>query len=71
MASSKSPWLFISSDVRFGYQFVGPGCEPAGGFRFTRPSARTAHCVIPRFAGGVVDPCGGLRWAILAKTRYW
>jgi len=33
-----------------------------------------AHChvhVIPRYAGDVDDPRGGVRWVIPSKARYW
>lgn len=27
--------------------------------------------LIPRFAGDVVDPRGGVRWVIPGKAKYW
>ena len=27
--------------------------------------------VIPRLRGDVADPCGGIRWVVPAKARYW
>ncbi len=27
--------------------------------------------VIPRFAGDVIDPRGGIRWVVPAKAKYW
>jgi diadenosine tetraphosphate (Ap4A) HIT family hydrolase len=52
--------------------------SPAGynvGFNIGVAGGQTvAHAhvhVIPRFAGDVEDPRGGIRWVIPARARYW
>jgi diadenosine tetraphosphate (Ap4A) HIT family hydrolase len=35
-------------------------------------TVRHAHLhVIPRYAGDVADPCGGMRWVVPSLADYW
>ena len=58
--------------------YLGERYQPAGfniGVNDGRAAGQTiAHAhvhVIPRYAGDVSDPRGGIRWVIPGKARYW
>ncbi len=67
-------WSLVSSvKVRLdaehapaGYN-VGINVAPAGG-----QTVWHAHVhLVPRYAGDVADPRGGVRWIVPARARYW
>ena len=62
---------YIRNQLKVQYQPAGFNIGINEGVAAGQTVAHAHIHIIPRYAGDVADPRGGIRWVVPAKAKYW